>query len=492
MSRHTTFKFCLDPTVEQREVLARHAGAARFAFNQCLRVVKTALSHRKTDPDTEVPWTGFDLINAFNAPRPPHRRAHRRSRALGHYAAPTLSSVASWQVPLAARDLHRAEIDTRAGFRPSRGREHAAQNTRCRGTGRTRSGAKGRSFMDLGLSGKTFVVTGASEGLGFASARELLREGAMVTVSSRSQSKVADAVTQLSAHRPGAVHGIAADNGDPKSAERVVESALSHWGKLDGLVVSVGGPPLATALGATDEDWESSFHSVFLGTIRLIRAAVPSMTEGGAVVLVLSISVKSPLPQLGISNGLRPGLAMAAKDIADELGPRGIRVVSMLPGLFNTARGAGATSEEVRSIPMGGSATRRNSAGRWPSSRRPQRPTSPARRSRSTAERCALSELSDQDPLRVTHGLCVPTIVSFPDRLDVKSHVSAGGVLQARGRRRIPAAAVTIDAEPHLYPAATIRGRESFGPVAIMPNTATRTRYRTNCVAVGVEGDGLD
>jgi putative transposase len=67
MSRHTTFKFCLDPTVEQREVLARHAGAARFAFNQCLRVVKTALTQRKTDPNTDVPWTGFDLINAFNA-----------------------------------------------------------------------------------------------------------------------------------------------------------------------------------------------------------------------------------------------------------------------------------------------------------------------------------------------------------------------------------------------------------------------------------------
>jgi putative transposase len=67
MSRHTTFKFCLDPTVEQREVLARHAGAARFAFNQCLHIVKTALTQRKVDPDTEVPWTGFDLINAFNA-----------------------------------------------------------------------------------------------------------------------------------------------------------------------------------------------------------------------------------------------------------------------------------------------------------------------------------------------------------------------------------------------------------------------------------------
>jgi putative transposase len=67
MSRHTTFRFCLDPTVEQCEVLARHAGASRFAFNQCLAMVKAALSERKTDPTAEVPWTGFDLINTFNA-----------------------------------------------------------------------------------------------------------------------------------------------------------------------------------------------------------------------------------------------------------------------------------------------------------------------------------------------------------------------------------------------------------------------------------------
>lgn len=67
MTRHTTFKFCLDPTVEQQDVLARHAGASRFAFNQCLRMVKTALTQRKADPNIDVPWTGFDLINAFNA-----------------------------------------------------------------------------------------------------------------------------------------------------------------------------------------------------------------------------------------------------------------------------------------------------------------------------------------------------------------------------------------------------------------------------------------
>jgi putative transposase len=67
MSRHTTFRFCLNPTVEQSLVLARHAGASRFAFNQCLRMVKSALTQRRTDQDTTVPWTGFDLINAFSA-----------------------------------------------------------------------------------------------------------------------------------------------------------------------------------------------------------------------------------------------------------------------------------------------------------------------------------------------------------------------------------------------------------------------------------------
>ncbi|WP_433716993.1 RNA-guided endonuclease InsQ/TnpB family protein (plasmid) [Nocardia sp. CA-084685] len=66
MSRHTTFRYCLDPTIEQQAVLVRHAGAARFAFNKSLDFVKTALTQRKSDPDHSVPWTGFSLINAFN------------------------------------------------------------------------------------------------------------------------------------------------------------------------------------------------------------------------------------------------------------------------------------------------------------------------------------------------------------------------------------------------------------------------------------------
>jgi putative transposase len=93
MSRHTTFKFCLDPTVKQHEVLARHAGASRFAFNQCLGLVQTALTGRRTDQDIDVPWTAFDLINAFNrveedrGRRPRVHGRHRwRVRACGDRA----------------------------------------------------------------------------------------------------------------------------------------------------------------------------------------------------------------------------------------------------------------------------------------------------------------------------------------------------------------------------------------------------------------------
>jgi hypothetical protein len=67
MNRHTTFKFCLDPTADQHDLFMRHAGAAQFAFNQSLRTVKTALSQRRSDPALNVPWTGFDLIKSFNA-----------------------------------------------------------------------------------------------------------------------------------------------------------------------------------------------------------------------------------------------------------------------------------------------------------------------------------------------------------------------------------------------------------------------------------------
>lgn len=188
--------------------------------------------------------------------------------------------------------------------------------------------------MDLQLTDRVFVLTGATKGLGRATADALVAEGARVVVSSRSQGSVDAAVRDLGE----AARGVVGDNGDPVTARRLVQTAVGEFGRIDGALVSVGGPPATGALDASDEQWRQAFESVFLGAVRVVREVVPHLGDGGAVGLVLSSSVQSPLPGLAISNGLRPGLAMWAKGLADEVGPRGVRVFGLLPGRVATDR----------------------------------------------------------------------------------------------------------------------------------------------------------
>lgn len=199
--------------------------------------------------------------------------------------------------------------------------------------------------MDLGLDGRVFLVTGGSKGLGFATAAALVADGARVVLSSRGKENVDAAVARLG----GNAVGIAADNAEPDLADRLVTVARERFGRLDGLLVSVGGPPLGTVVDTDPETWVAAFDSIFVGTLRLVRRVGAELADGdgGAIGLVLSTSVREPLPNLAVSNGLRPGLAMVGKTLADELGPRGVRVVGLLPGAFNTERSkdlAGATA----------------------------------------------------------------------------------------------------------------------------------------------------
>jgi 3-oxoacyl-[acyl-carrier protein] reductase len=190
--------------------------------------------------------------------------------------------------------------------------------------------------VDLGLRDRVYIVTGGTGGLGRATAAALVADGAKVVVSSRDASNVGEAVSALG----GSEHatGVAADNADPTTPDRLVALARSSFGRLDGALVSVGGPPPGTVMDVTDEQWRSSFESVFLGAVRLARVVAGELGDGGAIAFVLSSSVRSPIPGLAVSNGLRPGLAMVAKTLADELGPRGIRVNGLLPGRISTQR----------------------------------------------------------------------------------------------------------------------------------------------------------
>lgn len=196
--------------------------------------------------------------------------------------------------------------------------------------------------MDLGLRDRVYIVTGGTGGLGRATAEALLADGARVVLTGRRQEGVDRAVADLG----DAATGVVADNSDPSTPERLIEAARATYGRLDGALLSVGGPAAGTVLDTSDEDWAAAVESVLLGGVRLGREIGRELgrelgregDDGGAIAYVLSTSVKAPIPGLAISNGLRPGLAMVAKGLADELGPRGVRVNALLPGRVATAR----------------------------------------------------------------------------------------------------------------------------------------------------------
>ena len=193
--------------------------------------------------------------------------------------------------------------------------------------------------MDLGLSGRVYIVTGGSRGLGFATAQALVADGAKVVIVSRSPDSVEAAVESLGS----SAVGLAADLAHEDTPTLALELASGHFGQVDGGLISVGGPPGGSVLSTTDEQWRNAFESVFLGSVRMARALCSAIGStgtdwAGAIAWVLSVSAIEVFPGLTTSNGLRPGLAMIVKDLADEVGPVGIRVNGLLPGRLATDR----------------------------------------------------------------------------------------------------------------------------------------------------------
>ena len=188
--------------------------------------------------------------------------------------------------------------------------------------------------MNQAHAGRCYIVTGGSRGLGYATAQVLVNEGARVLLVARDADRLESSVKALGA---GAI-GVQGDLADPQLAGEIVAKAIAEFGRLDGAFVSVGGPAPGSVLSTSDDAWRLAFESIFVGALRLVREVCGSLESGGVIGLVLSSSAKEVLPGLTISNGLRPGLAMLIKDLADEVGPRGIRVIGLLPGRIATDR----------------------------------------------------------------------------------------------------------------------------------------------------------
>ena len=187
--------------------------------------------------------------------------------------------------------------------------------------------------MNLGLEDKAFVVGGGSRGLGRAVAENLVAEGARVLLVARDAGSLAGVAAELGERATQ----LAVDVADPGAADAVAEAVDRTFGRLDGILVNAGGPPGGQVLDLSDEQWLSSYQLLIGGPIRLLRALVPKMTDGGAILFITSSSVRQPIPNLDTSNVLRPGVAAMAKCLARELGPR-IRVNSIAPGRFDTDR----------------------------------------------------------------------------------------------------------------------------------------------------------
>jgi 3-oxoacyl-[acyl-carrier protein] reductase len=223
--------------------------------------------------------------------------------------------------------------------------------------------------MDLGLNGKVALVTAASKGLGKAIALELAREGADVAIASRSEDSLQLAAAEIADETGRAPLYVAADMTSADDIDRLVQTVIDRYGRIDILVNNTGGPPPGFFADFTDEQWQRAVDLLLLSSVRLIRAVLPSMRERhwGRIINSTSVAVKQPIPNLLLSNAVRTAVIGLAKSLSNEVAAEGVTVNNLLPGSIytdriiqtnnNAAQRTGRTPEEVRAaaeadIPM--------------------------------------------------------------------------------------------------------------------------------------------
>lgn len=192
--------------------------------------------------------------------------------------------------------------------------------------------------MDLGIDGNTAIVTASSGGLGKASARALIREGANVVVNGRNEEKLEGAVAELEDAGPGQVVGQSGDITVSNVNERLVDRALEEFGRLDHLVTSAGGPPSGQFLETSEEAWYEAYDLLLMSVVKLVNAAAEPLMDGdGTIVHITSRAVKEAVEGNPLTSSVRMGVIGLEKYLSRELAPS-VRVNAVLPGAHETER----------------------------------------------------------------------------------------------------------------------------------------------------------
>jgi 3-oxoacyl-[acyl-carrier protein] reductase len=194
--------------------------------------------------------------------------------------------------------------------------------------------------MDLGLKGKTALVTAASKGMGKACALGFAAEGARVAMCARTDAELQAAASEVRTRTGGDVFAMPADVTRADDVKVLVARTLERFGGVDILVANAGGPPRGNFDEVTDDHWVAAFEISHLSVVRLIREVLPSMRarNWGRILTIQSMSVKQPVEGLLLSNGVRPAVAGLVKTLAPEIGKHNITINSVLPGRIMTDR----------------------------------------------------------------------------------------------------------------------------------------------------------
>ena len=194
--------------------------------------------------------------------------------------------------------------------------------------------------MDFQLKNKVMLIAGASKGLGYAVAHALAQEGATVSISSRDEAAIASAASRIERDTGSKVFARSADVKSAEAIQKWIGATADKFGGIDGLMTNSGGPPAGLAISFDDQAWQEAAELLLFSTIRMVRAAVPSMRSrgGGAILVSTSSSVKEPVQNLGLSTVLRASVSALAKTLSIELAPSKIRVNQIIPGRIDTDR----------------------------------------------------------------------------------------------------------------------------------------------------------